>query len=81
MTTYTDPVSLTEINVTIIDSAPDLERALQMTQHYERVAYIKAVKGHRAVGGNFDPTRANVTAKFRSIWSERHSAPVSSEEI
>ena len=74
--TYKDPVSLQEVNVAAIDAAANVDRALQMTHHHQRIAYIKAVAGHRAVGGFFDPTRANVTAKFRAVWTARHEALV-----
>lgn len=64
-----------------IDAATDITEALSLTgklqrgrsgpdAHYNRLDYIKAKRGYRAVGGYFNATRANVTAKFRKVWSE-----------
>lgn len=38
--------------------------------HHGKIAYIKQFKGSRAVGGFFQTTRANVKAKFATVWSE-----------
>ncbi|MEW6963035.1 hypothetical protein [Trueperella pyogenes] len=41
--------------------------------HFAAIAYIKAKRGPRAVGGFFDPTRANVAGKFAAVWKEENN--------
>lgn len=57
-----------------IDNAATITEALTLVgqfgdAHYGRLDYIKAKRGHRAVGGYFNATRANVLAKFRETWA------------
>lgn len=68
-----------------IDNAQTLQDALRITgevtlnriekgnAHHVRIEYIKAKRGPRAVGGFFEPTAKNVTAKFSQVWLAEHA--------
>lgn len=61
-----------------IDSAKDLAQAFcfagedKSGAYFGQIEYIKAKRGARAVGGFFQPTKANVRAKFAKVWNEEH---------
>ena len=67
--------------IKMITSQPTAEAALQvcgeldpLNAHYVRISYIQKVFGTRATGGFFDPTRANVNAKFIQAWKQANES-------
>lgn len=68
-------MELTTAAIAKIDNANNIQQALTITgdlgdSYFVRLAYIKAKRGARAVGGFFNPTIANVANKFAHIWNE-----------
>lgn len=66
-----------------IDSAKDLAQASCFageefeSGYWGQVAYIQNKRGVRATGGFFNPTAANVRAKFAKVWAEENPGKAS----
>lgn len=61
-----------------IDSAADLAQAYcfagdTLSGSNGQEEYILAKRGRRALGGFFQPTRANIRAKFATVWTAEHT--------
>ena len=73
-------MSANDLNTSIarIDSAKDLAQASSFAgEEFEsgergQIAYIQAKRGASATGGFFNPTAANVRAKFATVWAEEN---------
>lgn len=79
-------MNLTKDQITFIDDSCGAHHALSKlgtvaeqatgvahNAHFAAIAYIKAKRGPRAVGGFFNPTRANVAGKFAAVWKEENN--------
>lgn len=73
-------MSANDLNTSIarIDSAKNPGQASRFageefeTGYWGQIAYIQAKRGARATSGFFNPTAANVRAKFAAVWAEEN---------
>ena len=79
-------MNLTNDQIAFLDNSRDAQQAasklgtvaeqatgIARNAHFAAIAYIKAKRGPRAVGGFFDPTKANVSNKFATVWMEENN--------